>query len=77
MHFHFLQEDVVYFNMCSDSLINNITWDGLKDSSSENVVILAEECPWGSFCLTKRSAKYDFLEIYEMFNVTNSANLGW
>ena len=49
MHFQFLQEDVVYFNMCSDSLINNITWDGLKDSSSENVVILAEECPWGSF----------------------------
>ena len=60
----------------------------MKNSCSENFVIFAEKCPRESllkevtyiefrfFFLTKRSAKYDFLEIYEIFSVTDSINMG-
>ena len=48
----------------------------VKDSCSENFVIFAEKCQEESrFFLTKLSTKYDFLEIYQIFNVTNSTNL--
>ena len=62
--------------------------DGVKDSCSGNFVIFAEKCPWESlrkkvtlcgislFFWLMLSVKYDFLEIYEIFNVTNSTNLG-
>ena len=50
--------------------------EGFKDSCFENIVISTERYPWRSFFSTKRSTKYNFLGIHEIFNVTNSKILG-
>ena len=41
-------------------------WENLESQDVESQIFLM-----------KRSAKYDFLEIYKIFNVTNSASLGY
>ena len=71
--------------------VNNTIVNGDKDSCSENFVIFAEKCPWESLLIEvtlcrvsiffERSMytcpiKYDFLEIHEIFNVTNNTNVG-
>ena len=63
--------------------------DGIKDSCYEDFVTFAEKCLWESllekvtlyvesrfFGKKYISTKYDFLEIYKIFSVTNSTNLG-
>ena len=70
-------------------VLNSITFEnGVKDSCYESFVTFAEKCPRESllkevtlyvesrFFWKKSSFKYDFLEIYEQFNMTNSTNLG-
>ena len=63
-------------------------WKYFKDNCSEDFVIFAENYLWESllkevtgcrvsiFFWTICSAKYDFIEIYEIFCVTNGTNFG-
>ena len=44
----------------------------MRDEFSEKVTLYVES----RFFLKKLSTKYNFLEIYEIFNVTNNTNLG-
>ena len=66
-------------------------YNPFKDSCSENFVIFIEKCPWeftqknvwrklhyveSQFLSNKTLHQYDFLEIYKIFNMTNSTYLG-